>query len=311
VVDTAKSREGRGFARAVCVQLLPTPLSLAMGCDGAEHILLGGEEMLHQATLLRVTAVAVLILAGAANAGLIATDLNTGGIDTGFSGGWSGSNNVFITIDPDLTYANYFITQSGTTQNIYTSNAGPDRQDKRDLATAMSGDIWFSILVHVPAGGNYAGLTFNRHGADWNPIDTDARILMGASQLQVGFNGGTATTGTGTFSADTTQLLLGQMNVAAGNDTLSVWVSPDLTAVSGPGDLPAANFTSTTVDFTDSIANLGVAGSKGAAAEVYIDAIRLSDTETAFEDVTGVPEPTTFALVAFGLLGLARRRRGA
>jgi len=99
--------------------------------------------------------------------------------------------------------------------------------------------------------------------------------------------------------------------VAAGNDTLSVWVSPDLTAVSGPGDLPAANFTSTTVDFTDSIANLGVAGSKGAAAEVYIDAIRLSDTETAFEDVTGVPEPTTFALVAFGLLGLARRRRGA
>jgi len=255
-------------------------------------------------------AVAVMFTLGAAasaSAALVATDLNTGGTDQGWTGGWTGSNNVFI-VDGDLTYANYAITQTGTVAKRYASNAGPDRQDKRDLATAMSGDMWFSVLVNVPTGGRYAGLTFSNYGNVYDPITTAARVLMSTSQLQVGFNGGGATS-VGSFAADTTHLILGQMNVAAGNDTLSVWVDPDLTAVSGPGGLPTADFTSTAVDFTDSITSLGAAGSHGSTDEVYVDAIWLSDTATAFEDVTGVPEPTTFALVAFGLLGLARRRR--
>ena len=269
--------------------------------------------MFHQAILLRVTAVAVLILAGAANAGVIFTDLNVGGTDQGFSGGWQGSSNVFIVTAPDLTYANYFITQTGTTERVYSDNTShPDRMDSRDLAAAMSGDIWFSALVNVPTGTNFAGLAFDSD--PWNSSGTakyshqlcELRVLLTPSQLVVDMDGGTPPTATGTetgtFAADTTHLILGHMNVGVGNDTLSVWVDPDLNAA-----LPAANFTSTTVDFMDSVVRIGVptSGTSG----VYIDAILLSDTATAFEDVTGVPEPASLALLGLGGLAMLRRRR--
>lgn len=255
-----------------------------------------------------------LALAGTARAAFVASDLNDGGADTGFSDAWhNGSNNVFIFEAPDLTYANYGITQTGTTQKIMTSNAGPDRQDVRTLTTAMAGDIWFTVLVNVPAGGNYAGLTFNNFGNSYDPITTDARILMGDTQLEVGFNGAAAATATGTFTAGVTHLLLGYMNVGAGNDTLNVWVDPDLTLpLKSAADLPTANFTSTTVDFASSLTDIGAAGSIGTAEEVYSDAYRLSDTATAFEDVTGVafiPEPSTAILATLGLVGLCLRRR--
>ena len=250
-----------------------------------------------------------------ASAAMVAFDANTGGADTGFTGGWTGSSNIFITASTDLTYANYGITQTGTPGNVYASNAGPDRQDKRSVATPMSGTIWFSALVNVPANANYGGLTINNFNASqpWNPIDTDLRVLLTPSTLEVGFNSESGTsTGTGSFSPGT-HLLLGQMTIAVGNDTLNVWVDPDVNAAGGPGGLPAANFTSTTIDFTDSLENLGVAGSKGAAlTNVEVDAIRLSDTATAFQDVTGVvaiPEPSAFALFGLGGLALILRRR--
>lgn len=238
-------------------------------------------------------AAAVLALGttGTAHAGLVATDFNTGGTDIGFSGGWAGSANVTIQPLPDLTYANYYITQSGTADRIYQSNAGPDRQKVRDLASAMSDEIWFTMLVNVPeiAGSTgYAGITFNNYSNTWDPISTGVRILLGSS-LQVGFNGGAATV-TGSFARDTTHLILGHMIVGDGNDTLNVWISPDLTSVTSPTGLPTAIFTSTSVDFATSIVSVGVAGktTTNGGPPVYMDAIWMSNTETAFYDVTGV-----------------------
>ena len=221
---------------------------------------------------------------------LVATDMNVGGLDTGFDGGfYEGSKHVFITNAPDLVYPNYGIVQTGTTEKVYAVNARPDRQDLRDLATAMTGEIWFSVLVNVPDGASYAGLTFNSRGDTYDPVATDARILMSPNQFQVGFKGNKPIPGKGTFAAGKTHLLLGQMKVVSGNDTLSVWVDPDLTGVRSPDELPAASFTSTTVDFADSITKLGVAGRSGSnTSNVLIDAIRLSNHATAFSDVTGV-----------------------
>lgn len=225
----------------------------------------------------------------------------------------NGSNNIFISEAPDLTYANYGITQTGSPQKIMASNARPDRQDVRTLSAAMPGEVWFTFLANAPAGANYAGLTFNNYGNSYDPTTTGARILMGDTQFEVGFNGEAAVAGTGTFSAGTTHLLLGQMNVVSGNDTLKVWVDPDLTvSLASADDLPGANFTSTAVDFADSITDIGAAGSIGSAAEVYTDAYRLSDTATAFQDVTGVafiPEPSTAILAMLGLAGIFLRRR--
>ena len=221
---------------------------------------------------------------------LVAADMNQGGLDRGFDGGfYEGSKHVFITDAPDLVYPKYGITQTGTIEKVYAANAWPDRQDLRDLATAMTGEIWFSVLVNVPDGTTYAGLTFNSRGETHDPIATDARILMTPHHIEVGLKGGAATQGNGTYTAGKTHLLLGKMKVVSGNDTLSIWVDPDLTTVHSPDALPAASFTSTTVDFADSITQLGVAGRSGAnASNVLIDAIRLSNQATAFSDVTGV-----------------------
>ena len=268
----------------------------------------------HETVLVIVTTI-LLVFAGAARAELlVATDLNVGGTDVGFSGNWAGSANVSIQDLPDLTYANYFITQSGTEDRIYQSNAGPDRQKVRALESAMSDEIWFTMLVNVPeiAGRDgYAGITFNNYGNTWDPITTGARILLGDS-LQVGFNGGTATV-TGSFARDTTHLILGQMIVGDGNDTLSVWISPDLTSVTSPAGLPDATYSNTEVEFADSIVSVGVAGrtTTNGGPPVYMDAIWMSNRDTAFYDVTGIPEPSTVALVGLFLAAMAiRRRRG-
>lgn len=222
---------------------------------------------------------------------LIATDLNEGGTDTGFDGGFhAGSKHVFVIDAPDLTYPKYGIGQTGDLQRVYSANAWSDRQDQRDLATTMTGEIWFTALVNVPAGSEYAGLTFsNSDRASYDPLLTEVRILMTPDQLQVAFGKGVASPGMGSFSAGSTHLLLGRMKVGVGDDALSVWVDPDLSSSTGPASLPSPNFTSTTVDFTDTVTHLGVAGRAGSGPDVFIDAIRLSNTETAFADVTGAP----------------------
>jgi len=273
---------------------------------------------------LAVAAVAMAIFTGSAGAALVvATDLNTGGTETGFSGGWVGSNNVFISAATDLTYASYAITQTGTPGNVYAANTPHnDRMDSRNLSAAMSGEIWFSALVNVTSGSNFAGLAFDSDlttgGVErYSHQLSELRVLLTPTSLLVDMDGGAPPTATGTetgsFAADTTHLILGKMNVGVGNDTVSVWVDPDVNAAGGPGGLPTANFTSTTVDFMDSVSRIGVPISWNGSSSPHVDAIRVSDTSTAFTDVTGVvPEPSTFALSALGLIGLlvcGRRRR--
>ena len=270
-----------------------------------------------------VMMIAVIGLAGTSRAALVAADINTGGADTGFSGGWVGSRNRMPVLAPDLTYANYAITQTGSPTYVYggDTNGHTDRMDSRNLAAAMSGEIWFSALVN--AGRQFAGLSFDSNaatsGADtYSHALSELRVLMTPSQLIVDMGGGSLPSGTGSFAAGT-HLILGQMNVAAGNDTILVWVDPDVNAA-----LPAPDFTSTTVHFADSIARIGVPNVGGGATGDIIDAIRMSDTATAFRDVTGVdpfqeddgviPEPMTMLAVGLsvaGLGGYVRKRRKA
>ena len=248
----------------------------------------------------------MLTLTGIAGAAPVATDLNTGGTDTGFSGGWAGSTSLNIVNAADLNFANYYIAQTGTTNRVYNSTTThPDRQDSRSLAAAMSNDVWFSVLVHVPTGGGFAGISFHSTtpSQPYLHSEADVRVLLSDSNLIVDLDGGSPPTATGTetgsFAADTDHLILGKMIVNAGNDTLEVWVDPDLRGVTGPGGLPAANFTSTAVDFTDKIVIVGVPGGGGTVAGVFMDAIWLSDTATAFYDVTGCSPPAGGTLFLF------------
>jgi hypothetical protein len=270
--------------------------------------------------ILPLAALAGLGLTGTAGAALAAVDFNAGGADTGFASaynGWGGSSNLKIEnpVVSDLTYANYGITQIGTGAKYLSNTGHPDRQDSSALTSSMSGDVWFSILVDVGTGGNFAGISFHS-SAPSQPYfhsEADLRVAMSDSQLLVDWSGNALDTtqdvATGSFSAGT-HLLLGQMSIGAGVDTMSIWVDPDVNAAGSAVGLGAADYTNSSVDFTDSITHVGMPGDIGSAALVHMDAIRLSNNGTAFADVTGVvPEPSTTALLGLGGLALILRRR--
>ncbi len=226
---------------------------------------------------------------------------------------WGGSNNPRV-VPGDLYYANYFINQSGTGQMLqsFSSNGSP-RQDTRLLASPVTGETWFSFLAQseIPSSGagssnGRAGITFNDN--DINPLDTDSTgiFLVGPQvDIYLANDSGTSTSGSiGGATTGETHLILGKMNVGAGDDTLEVWLDPDLTSVTGPGDLPGAGFISSDVDFASSVDRLGAAVwlfNNTANRAGQLDAILLSDTDSAFFDVTGVaapevPEPSAIAI---------------
>jgi hypothetical protein len=274
-------------------------------------------------TILPLAALAGLAglgLTGTASAALAAVDFNAGGTDTGFASAWNawgGSSNLRPEATGDLTYANYGIVQTGTGGKYYSNSNHPDRQDSSALSSSMSGDMWFSILVNVEADGNFAGISFHSSAPSqaYFHSEADLRVAMSDSKLLVDWGGNAFDTSpdvaTGSFSAGT-HLILGSMTVGVGNDTLSVWVDPDVNAAGSAAGLGAADYTNSSVDFTDSITHVGMPGDRDTTAggKVYMDAIRVSNNASAFVDVTGVvPEPSTTALLGLGGLALILRRR--
>jgi hypothetical protein len=106
-----------------------------------------------------------------------------------------------------------------------------------------------------------------------------------------------------------THLIVGKLNVGAGDDTISVWADPaDLNSLGTP--------LTGSVNIGDSLYLVGLGGYNTApdnAVMAAYDAIRLSNGTAAFADVTGVPEPGAIVLLLTGLVGLAayawRKRR--
>ena len=268
-------------------------------------------------TILPLAVIAGLGLTGTASAALNAIDFNTGGVNTGF-GATGGSGNRFPVASTDLAYANYGITQGGTVDFVYGGNTDHvDRMDSYDTSAAMSGEIWFSILVNVPTGGGFAGISFHSDNIATSLVDyshnaSDLRVMMSETELWVDWNGGATNAAwdpdaTVTVFSAGTHLILGQMNVVAGNDMLNVWVDPDVNAAGSAAGLGAADYTNSLVDYTDSIVRVGMPIN---ATGDTTDALYVSDTGTAFTDVTGVvPEPSTTALLGLGGLALILRRR--
>ncbi len=84
----------------------------------------------------------------------------------------------------------------------------------------------------------------------------------------------------------------------ASNDTFSVWLNP--TSASDPANIT----TNTQADFALQSVELR----NTQAANLIFDEVRFG---TAFADVVPVPEPSSYALVGLGALGLVLRRRRA
>ncbi|MGC6464259.1 MAG: hypothetical protein ACON5N_01625 [Akkermansiaceae bacterium] len=250
--------------------------------------------------------------------GSFTTGAGQGG-GSGFLAGDVWANTGTISVIPgDLTApgsTGYALTQSGPAQSVQSSfNAA--RQTTRATATTMgtASDVWFSFILNQPDAASRGGITFNQNGSSpGNPrivaVGGDVRIAL--STLQPSGGGATMSLGIDT-------LFLGQLQIdPAGDETLSIWINPDVSggiAGLGPAD---TSLTEQAASVDGGIARVGIQSYGTAATPVggVVDAFIVSDAadpNQAFFDVTGVsaiPEPSSALLSLLASLGLLRRRR--
>ena len=147
-------------------------------------------------------------------------------------------------------------------------------------------------------------------------VESAARA-PGARSVRLGLGAtlqGTADGATMALGSDT--LILGQLLIdPSGNETLSIWVNPDVS-----GGIPGLGTASTSLSeqagsLDSGIARVGIQSYSSDNQGGVVDAFVVSDAtdpNQAFADVSGVlvvPEPSSTLLTLLASLGLLRRRR--
>jgi len=248
--------------------------------------------LLRHSFITWVTAAAVVVLlSSAAEAGLAQVDYNDlilgpvngqgGGV--GMTGTWGNTGTIDV-VAGDLSSPLYSLAQSGTPQSLQ-GDYGQARQTTRAVAAPMSGDVWFSYLVNNPVDAARGGISVNQASYTYGPT----RLGAAGTQLFVDLPDGIHWV-PGQFTIGDTALVVGKMSVGAGNDTIQVWVNPDLVAQPDITDYQPTYYNAST-DYADSITRIGVATYhfNGPAGSVggTVDNVVFSDTSTAYQDATG------------------------
>lgn len=263
----------------------------------------------------------MLVLPSLACAGIVQANFNdlaagtiagqaVGG--TGLSGTWDGGANVNA-IAGDLVApisTNFALTQSGTAQgargdvgSITNSIIGAD------IATSLTGTVWFSFLVN-PVAGARGGIDINSADNATSSSGAPMRILTVDNQLRLITSSSNDIAASVTYGQ--TSLVLGRIDVNdAGNDTISVWVDPDVE------NLDTADLVINSLDFiSTNIFRLGIESYRTSTGTVggNVDLVTLSDRAGAYEDVTGfaaaaIPTPAALPAGLLMLGALAMRHR--
>ncbi len=274
------------------------------------------------------------------NYGTSNLDLPTLGTATdGWGGAWTGSNNVDYQANNQLTFTSsgYSTFGNETDTNDGRANRGGTGVATRAFDSTFSlGTVWVTGLISSTGA---TGMT-STPGPETVP-DRDTRLQLSGSLNSVVFGednakpylnagGGALTFGNPgineaakELNASGTYLLLIKIDLTAGNDTIQLWVGNDdsggakdfgvdLSSQTEAG-LGAALLTSSSTDL-GSISGFGINFNKQGQADILRFSTTAGDAglQEVLTGMAAVPEPSSFALLiagGVGVLAMRRRRR--
>ncbi len=232
--------------------------------------------------------------------------LTPGNGGSGWTGNWvvSGTpTGQFVGTTSGLTYSNggALTTTSGA---AIDDSSTLSTQMRRQFASANynNGDtLYFSFLVNRTAPLSSSPLEMRLRSGD----STRAIFRSSSSSADSWTLANAANTVLGTAGSSVvgnTFFVVMKLDFVTNNNTLSLWLNPALNVPLGTPDVSGGLGSTSWND----INNVGFTG--GASATGTFDEIRVG---TTFADVSPIPEPTTWALLAGSLTALMvfRRRR--
>lgn len=205
----------------------------------------------------------------------------------GVRGGWFGSGRIFV-IPGGLSSDKYGIDQPGPSAMAVQGDFNAPRSVARHLCCEMSGEIWFSFLVNLPEESSRAGITWN--WTNTTGVPTTA-ILFQGEDVNVRVNRSNLVSSVTTLGQ--TALVVGLMDVGRGDDTLKLWIDPNLV------DEPDIHnhepvFTLTGIDFAQKLNTIGVISYdiSGNGNGGMVDHVRFATSPVAFmeeQTLSGLP----------------------
>jgi hypothetical protein len=229
-----------------------------------------------------------------------------GNINPGNSTAWSAGNAGLTVVGGNLTYAG-LADQGGNEMQIANGSAGTIFNT---FANQTSGQIYYSFLFNATAADSANNYFTALNPAVATPNGSSDAInayFYAAGQLRIRAASLSAA-GSTILTLNQTYLIVEELDLTARTATL--WINP--TASSFGGTAPAADTTLTGIAATTTaVDNVGFKAQAAAGGPYLVDNLLIG---TTWADVTpaGVPEPTTLAFAALGLLGgimLRFRRR--
>jgi hypothetical protein len=227
--------------------------------------------------------------------------LAPGNINPGSLLAWSGGNAGLTIGSGDLTYAG-LPDQGGNELSIQNATAGTSINQ---FANQTSGQVYYSFLLDVTtADGANDYITSLNPGTSVPNGGSDALAVYVYKDNTLGIRStpASAVHTAGPLTLNTTYFVVVDYDFTA--QAVNLWLDP-----TPGGSQPAATETLTGATGTTAIDNVGFK-TQGTTGAFLVDNLLIG---TTWSDVTpsSVPEPSTFAFAALGLLGgfIARLRR--